>query len=180
MALLCAAGNTCTVYKVMASRWTARSSRRRRRSAFARRGAERGGSCGRVCNQQLPADTGTGASHCNERTSSVRPPNRVPRGRSSRNRSRGPITRTSSLPGRLASHWEQGIWHRSSLPPPVSLPLYIKKIGQNRGINSVARATTTKRLRRIFMCISHCARRNIPIYIYIYILLICYRLHKKC
>lgn len=30
MALLCAAGNTCTEYKVMASRWTARSSMEKR------------------------------------------------------------------------------------------------------------------------------------------------------
>lgn len=48
---------------------------------------------------------------------------RVPRGRSSRNRSRGPITRTSSLPGRLASHCEHGIWHRSAHPSaPLANP----------------------------------------------------------
>lgn len=121
LALLCAAGNTCTEYKVMATLWIAAKDARGG-STWGRRG--RRGAAGKSVISSSPPTPGE-RSQCNERTGlgEERAPIRGLRGRSSRNRSRGPITRTSSLPGRLASHWDQGICHRSA-PRALSLPSF--------------------------------------------------------
>lgn len=63
--------------------------------------------------------------------------------RGSRNRSRGPITRTSSLPGRLASHWEHGIWHRSLPPPPL-----IRLLGFSSALRHGGRVEMRNKFRR--------------------------------